>query len=201
MLRKAKLPLALALILVFTSLGVYTLYAQSPLAVEDDPLVRLPGTQPNQVSLEGPNRCMNCHGDYDQAVEPAFNWRGSMMANAGRDPLFWATLAIAEQDAPSSGDLCIRCHSPGGWMEGRADDTGGSHINAKDREGVQCDFCHRQVDPMYAEGISRTGDLLDMAIETGVIDKRGSYFYLGDDLLAQGRENVKRYLTDHGGRL
>ena len=80
MLRKAKPQLALALILVLASLGVYTLYAQSPLPVEDDPLVRLPGTQPNQVSLEGPNRCMNCHGDFDQAVEPAFNWKGSMMA-------------------------------------------------------------------------------------------------------------------------
>ena len=43
MLRQAKLPLALAMALVFASLGVYTLYAQPSLPVEDDPLVRLPG--------------------------------------------------------------------------------------------------------------------------------------------------------------
>ena len=100
MLRKAKLLLGLALVLVFASLGAYALYAQSPPSVEEDPLVRMPGTQPNQVSLEGPNRCMNCHGDYDQAVEPFFNWHGSMMAHASRDPLFEACLTIANQDIP-----------------------------------------------------------------------------------------------------
>ena len=38
------------------------------------------------VSLEGPGRCMNCHADYNPAVEPGFNWQGSMMAQAARDP-------------------------------------------------------------------------------------------------------------------
>ena len=48
-----------------------------PLLIEDDPLVRMPGTQPAQaVNLEGPNRCLNCHAGYDQAVEPGFNWKG-----------------------------------------------------------------------------------------------------------------------------
>jgi len=46
------------------------------------------------------------------------NWRDSMMANAGRDPIFWATLAIVEQDFDGSGDLYIRCHSIGGWYGG-----------------------------------------------------------------------------------
>lgn len=44
--------------------------AWDPTPVADDPLVRMPGTQPGQVSLEGPNRCLNCHGEYDQPVEP-----------------------------------------------------------------------------------------------------------------------------------
>ena len=39
-----------------------------------------PGTQPQEVSnLESPDKCDNCHGGYNTATEPAFNWRGSMM--------------------------------------------------------------------------------------------------------------------------
>ncbi len=68
-------------------------YAWMPLAVQSDPLLRMPGTQPDQgITLEGPNRCLNCHAGYDQAVEPGFNWKGSMMAQAARDPIFYACL-------------------------------------------------------------------------------------------------------------
>ena len=42
-----------------------------------------------------------------------------LMAQAMRDPLFLATMAIANQDAPASGDLCLRCHTPTGWLGGR----------------------------------------------------------------------------------
>ncbi|UCE67501.1 MAG: T9SS type A sorting domain-containing protein [Candidatus Zixiibacteriota bacterium] len=108
----------------------------------------LPGSQPGQSgNLEHPSKCDNCHGGYDQAVEPAFSWRGSMMAQAARDPFFYACMAIANQDAPESGDLCIRCHSPSGWLEGRSVPTDGSALNNNDREGVQCDFCHKLVGP------------------------------------------------------
>jgi len=108
----------------------------------------LPGSQPNQSgNLETPDKCDNCHGGYDTIVEPAYNWRGSMMAQAARDPLFYACLAIANQDAPESGDLCIRCHSPAGWLEGRSTPTDGSALNNNDREGVQCDFCHKLIKP------------------------------------------------------
>jgi len=106
--------------------------------------VQQPGTQPNQVgNLESPDKCDNCHGGYNSAVEPAFNWRGSMMANAGRDPIFWATLAIAEQDFDGSGDLCIRCHSTGGWYAGHSTPTDGSGLAAGDADGVDCDTCHK----------------------------------------------------------
>jgi hypothetical protein len=108
----------------------------------------LPGSQPNQSGqLETPDKCDNCHGGYNQTVEPAFNWRGSMMAQAARDPLFYACLAISNQDAPDAGDLCIRCHSPAGWLEGRSIPTDGSALNLNDRQGVQCDFCHKLVKP------------------------------------------------------
>jgi len=112
-----------------------------------------PGTQPNEVTtLESPDKCDNCHGGYDAAVEPAHNWRGSMMSNAGRDPLFWATLAVAEQDFDGAGDLCIRCHSAAGWVAGRSTPTDGSGLNGNnDASGVQCDFCHEMTNPDDSE--------------------------------------------------
>jgi hypothetical protein len=114
--------------------------------------IQQPGTQPNEVgNLESPDKCDNCHGNYNRAVEPAFNWRGSMMANAGRDPIFWATLAIAEQDFEGSGDLCIRCHSTSGWMAGRSTPTDGSGLAAGDADGVDCDTCHKMTNPAGTE--------------------------------------------------
>jgi recombination protein RecA len=53
-----------------------------------------------------------------------------------------------------------------------------------------------EFDIMYDEGISKAGDLLDMAVELGVVEKRGSYYYYQDESLAQGRENAKQYLRD-----
>jgi recombination protein RecA len=53
-----------------------------------------------------------------------------------------------------------------------------------------------EFDIMYDEGISRAGDLLDMAVEMGVIEKRGSYYYREGESLAQGRENAKRLLRE-----
>ena len=114
---------------------------QAALVVPTD--IQQPGTQPDEVgNLESPDKCDNCHGGYDPAVEPAFNWRGSMMANAGRDPIFWATMAIAEQDFDGSGDMCIRCHSTGGWYAGRSTPTDGSGLAQGDADGVDCDTCH-----------------------------------------------------------
>jgi len=54
-----------------------------------------------------------------------------------------------------------------------------------------------EFDLMYDEGISKAGDLLDMAVELDVIDKRGSYYYYEDENLAQGRENTKQFLREH----
>ena len=134
-------------VLVFgaLSLGAIAVYAQAPTTLND---FFLPGSQPFESgSIENPGRCENCHAGYDQPVEPGFNWRGSMMAQAARDPLLYACMAIAEQDAPGSGDLCIRCHTPKGWLEGRSEPTDGSALTSDDREGVQCDACHRMVKP------------------------------------------------------
>ncbi|UCH83465.1 MAG: T9SS type A sorting domain-containing protein [Candidatus Latescibacterota bacterium] len=118
------------------------------------------GSQPFEArTFEDPDiNCVTCHGEYNYLVEPWYQWKGSMMAQALRDPLFLACLAVAEQDAPSVGDLCLKCHTPGGWLEGRSVDTSGGLMNATDRQGVHCDFCHRAVDPHYEEGVSPAED-------------------------------------------
>lgn len=108
----------------------------------------LPGSQPLESgTFISPGTCDNCHGGYDLAVEPAFNWRGSMMSQAQRDPLYLACLAIANQDAPEVGDLCIRCHTPRGWLEGRSEPTDGSSLTIDDRQGIACHFCHKLIAP------------------------------------------------------
>ena len=125
----------------------------------------LPGTQPFEGAIleDVELFCQGCHGNYDHAVEPYFNWNGSMMGQAMRDPLFLACVAVAEQDAPSVGDLCLRCHTPGGWQEGRSVDTSGGQLTDKDRQGIQCDFCHRMVDPIHDVGIDPVEDVAVLA--------------------------------------
>ena len=61
---------------------------------------------------------------------------------------------------------------------------------------TECEF-----DIMYNEGISRTGDVLDLATEFGIVDKRGAYFRYNDILLGQGRENAKVYLAENPAML
>jgi recombination protein RecA len=58
-------------------------------------------------------------------------------------------------------------------------------------------FREAEFDVMYGEGISREGDLLDLAVENKVIEKSGAWFAYGGERLGQGRENVKQYLRDH----
>ena len=57
---------------------------------------------------------------------------------------------------------------------------------------TECEF-----DIMYNEGISLTGDVLDLAVEHSLVDKRGAYFRYGETLLGQGRENAKTFLAEN----
>jgi recombination protein RecA len=54
-----------------------------------------------------------------------------------------------------------------------------------------------EFDIMYDEGVSRSGDLLDIATELEVVEKRGSYYYRDGESMAQGRENAKQYLREN----
>jgi hypothetical protein len=111
--------------------------------------VQLPGTQPGEVgNLESADKCDNCHQADSPVVNIAHDWRGSMMSHAGRDPLYWATVAIAEQDFDGSGDLCIRCHTMGGWQAGRSTPTDASALTDADAaDAVGCDVCHKMTNP------------------------------------------------------
>ena len=50
---------------------------------------------------------------------------------------------------------------------------------------------------MYGKGISRSGDLIDLAVKENVVNKSGAWFNYGDQRLGQGRENVKKYLDEN----
>ncbi len=130
-------------------------------------------TQPGLINdIQPPeSQCSTCHatGGGDPPSAPTFRpfttWSGSMMANATRDPLFWAALDVANHDVPGVGDYCLRCHTQRGWLGGRVVKTGfggpdndvtlgtagcllaGAYDSADDLNsdfgGVTCHFCHR----------------------------------------------------------
>ena len=122
------------------------------------------GTQPGLLSaIEGNEACSNCHtGSTNDETQMAYpTWSGSMMANAARDPMFWAAVDVANRDVPGVGDYCIRCHAPNAWLSGRVRKDGnggfvngangcllqGDHDNfdgkGNDYSGIGCQFCHR----------------------------------------------------------
>ena len=58
-------------------------------------------------------------------------------------------------------------------------------------------FREAEFDIMYGEGISREGDLLDLAVEKRIVEKSGAWFAYNGDRLGQGRENAKQFLKDN----
>jgi recombination protein RecA len=58
-------------------------------------------------------------------------------------------------------------------------------------------FREAEFDIMYGEGVSREGDLIDLAVERKIIDKSGAWFSFAGERLGQGRENVKTFLKEH----
>jgi recombination protein RecA len=58
-------------------------------------------------------------------------------------------------------------------------------------------FREAEFDVMYGEGISKEGDLLDLAVDRKIVDKSGTWFAFSGERLGQGRENVKQFLKDN----
>lgn len=58
-------------------------------------------------------------------------------------------------------------------------------------------FKQVEFDIMYGEGISKTGELLDLGVKAGVVEKSGSWYSYGDERIGQGRENAKTFLKEN----
>ncbi|MCS6760957.1 MAG: recombinase RecA [Candidatus Devosia symbiotica] len=58
-------------------------------------------------------------------------------------------------------------------------------------------FRHVEFDIMYGEGISKTGELLDLGVKAGVVEKAGAWFSWDSQRLGQGRENARQFLKDN----
>jgi uncharacterized protein (TIGR03382 family) len=141
-----------------------------------------PGTLQNQ--LVPAQNCQNCHsfpnamGHEDQPpYAPYFTWRGSLMANAARDPVFWAGVAIASQDSPGDTEDCIRCHAPRAFLEGRGDAIAMDQLTPEDLDGsVECEACHRMMqDPETVPGNALY--TIDDVLDDGLVPRRGPWAY------------------------
>lgn len=62
-------------------------------------------------------------------------------------------------------------------------------------------FTEAEFDIMYNEGISKTGCVLDLAVNYALVEKRGAFFRYGETLLGQGRENAKQFLAENSAVL
>ena len=58
-------------------------------------------------------------------------------------------------------------------------------------------FRQVEFDIMYGQGISKTGELIDLGIKAGAVEKSGSWFSYGDERIGQGRENVRKFLLEN----
>ncbi|MEM6993012.1 MAG: hypothetical protein AAF721_21045, partial [Myxococcota bacterium] len=92
--------------------------------------------------LRESSTCFMCHSfsnadihAADPAYAPFINWQGTLMANSARDPIFWAGVALADQDHPGETVDCIRCHSPRAFLNNRGDATEITDLLPEDFDG------------------------------------------------------------------
>ena len=74
----------------------------------------------------------------------------------------------------------------------------GNHVRVKVvKNKVAPPFKQAEFDIIFGKGISRSGDLLDLAVEQDIIEKSGSWFSYEGEKIGQGRESAKKFLEDH----
>ena len=74
----------------------------------------------------------------------------------------------------------------------------GNKVNIKVvKNKVAPPFKSTQVDIIYDKGISRDGEVLDLAVDKDIVDKSGAWYAYKGEKIGQGRENAKRYLVEH----
>lgn len=141
-------------------------------------------TEPNELQnpLAVSSGCETCHAYLNASVNAGaplhapMGWQGSLMANAARDPVFWAGVALAAQDDPTHTEDCVRCHAPNAFLSGRGDATRIEQLEPADFDGVSCDLCHRSMD----DGTTPAGNaryVIDDALQNGSIARRGPFDY------------------------
>jgi recombination protein RecA len=82
-------------------------------------------------------------------------------------------------------------------IKDKGDVTGNRTRVTVKKNKVAPPFKVAEFDIMYNEGISKIGDILDIAVDEDIVTKRGSFYSYGDERLAQGRENSKAFLADN----
>jgi len=80
----------------------------------------------------------------------------------------------------------------------RKDEVIGNRTRVKvTKNKVAPPFRQCEIDILYNEGFSKEGDVIDLGVETGIIEKRGAFYRYNDGMIGQGRENAKEYLRDN----
>ena len=83
-------------------------------------------------------------------------------------------------------------------VQSRIDEVVGNATRVKVvKNKVAPPFKQVEFDIMYGEGISKTGELLDLGVKAGVVDKSGAWYSYGDERIGQGRENAKTFLKEN----